>query len=51
MPRPVDLRNVTLTREMMNMCEKLAENSHDTWAMGKKLELEQIGNGDKLYHT
>ena len=42
-PRPYDLRNMTLTREMQNLAEKLAENSHDLWAKRKKEELEAIG--------
>lgn len=42
-PRPYDLRNMTLTREMQNLAEKLAENSHDLWAKRKKQELEEIG--------
>ncbi|KAL3874970.1 hypothetical protein ACJMK2_037916, partial [Sinanodonta woodiana] len=44
-PRPFDLRNITLTREMQNMGEKLAENAHDLWAKHKKEELEAIGGG------
>ncbi|XP_052768471.1 ryanodine receptor 2-like isoform X9 [Mya arenaria] len=44
-PRPYDLRNMTLTREMQTLAEKLAENSHDLWAKRKKLELEEIGGG------
>ncbi|XP_013392084.1 ryanodine receptor [Lingula anatina] len=44
-PRPVDLRNLTLTREMQNMAERLASNSHDVWARKKKDELDAIGGG------
>ncbi|CAH1792826.1 unnamed protein product, partial [Owenia fusiformis] len=39
-PKPTDLRNMTLTREMQNMSERLAENTHDNWAKKKKIELE-----------
>ncbi|KAL4238125.1 Ryanodine receptor 2 [Mactra antiquata] len=44
-PRPYDLRNMTLTREMHTLSERLAENSHDLWAKRKKIELEEIGGG------
>merc|ERR1712142_13301 len=41
-PMPVDLRNVTLTRQMLNMCEKIAEHTHDVWAKAKKEELDSL---------
>ncbi|XP_069116591.1 ryanodine receptor-like isoform X2 [Argopecten irradians] len=44
-PRPYDLRNMTITREMQTLAERLAENSHDMWAKKKKEELEEIGGG------
>uniref|UniRef100_X1Z8I7 Ryanodine receptor n=1 Tax=Capitella teleta TaxID=283909 RepID=X1Z8I7_CAPTE len=44
-PRPVDLRNVTLTRGMLEMAEKVAENAHNMWAKRKKAELDSIGGG------
>ncbi|XP_025103910.1 ryanodine receptor-like isoform X4 [Pomacea canaliculata] len=44
-PRPYDLRNITLTREMLTMAERLAENSHDLWAKRKREELDSIGGG------
>merc|ERR1712168_134570 len=44
-PMPVDLRNVTLTRQMLNMCEKIAEHTHDVWAKAKKEELDSLGGG------
>ncbi|KAK3094056.1 hypothetical protein FSP39_023525 [Pinctada imbricata] len=44
-PKPYDLRNMALTREVQNLAEKLAENSHDLWARRKKMELEEIGGG------
>lgn len=37
------MTNLTLSREMQNMAEKLAENAHDIWAKKKKEELESYG--------
>ncbi|XP_035793570.1 ryanodine receptor-like isoform X10 [Anopheles albimanus] len=42
-PHPVDMTNLTLSREMQNMAERLAENSHDIWAKKKNEELNQCG--------
>ncbi|XP_043197981.1 ryanodine receptor-like isoform X5 [Amphibalanus amphitrite] len=39
-PQPVDMTNLTLSREMQNMAERLAENAHDIWAKKTKHELE-----------
>uniref|UniRef100_A0A6P7G955 Ryanodine receptor-like n=1 Tax=Diabrotica virgifera virgifera TaxID=50390 RepID=A0A6P7G955_DIAVI len=44
-PHPVDMTNLTLSREMQNMAERLAENSHDIWARKKKEELTTCGGG------
>ncbi|XP_066971322.1 ryanodine receptor isoform X24 [Macrobrachium rosenbergii] len=44
-PQPVDMTNLTLSREMQNMAERLAENAHDIWAKRKKDELEACGGG------
>ncbi|ESO90186.1 hypothetical protein LOTGIDRAFT_123762 [Lottia gigantea] len=44
-PKPYDLRNMTLTREMQTMAERLSENAHDLWAFKKKVELDSIGGG------
>lgn len=44
-PHPVDTTNLTLSREMQNMAERLAENSHDIWAKKKKEELITCGGG------
>jgi ryanodine receptor 2 len=43
-PNPVDMANLTLSREMQNMAERLAENSHDIWAKKKKEEMASSGN-------
>ncbi|XP_052843586.1 ryanodine receptor isoform X5 [Drosophila gunungcola] len=42
-PHPVDMSNLTLSREMQNMAERLAENSHDIWAKKKNEELNGCG--------
>jgi ryanodine receptor 2 len=39
------MTNLTLSREMQNMAERLAENAHDIWAKKKKEEL--MVNGGK----
>jgi ryanodine receptor 2 len=38
------MANLTLSREMQNMAERLAENSHDIWAKKKKEEMASSGN-------
>lgn len=42
-PHPVDMTNLTLSREMQNMAERLADNAHDIWAKKKKEELITCG--------
>nr|AHW99829.1 ryanodine receptor [Sogatella furcifera] len=44
-PNPIDMTNLTLSREMQNMAERLAENAHDIWAKKKKEELITCGGG------
>ncbi|XP_072162212.1 ryanodine receptor isoform X2 [Bemisia tabaci] len=44
-PNPIDMTNLTLSREMQNMAERLAENAHDIWAKKKKEELVTCGGG------
>ena len=31
-PRPIDTSHVELTREVLDLIERLAENTHDVWA-------------------
>ncbi|XP_038144308.1 ryanodine receptor 3 isoform X1 [Cyprinodon tularosa] len=38
-PAPMDLHNVTLSRELQSMVEVVAENYHNIWAKKKKTEL------------
>ena len=44
-PNPADLTTMTLSKEMMNLAERLAEDGHDIQAMQKKHELFNIGAG------
>ncbi|KAJ0060966.1 hypothetical protein NL108_003272, partial [Boleophthalmus pectinirostris] len=44
-PAPVDLHNVTLSRELQGMVEVVAENYHNIWAKKKKMELMSKGGG------
>ena len=44
-PNPADLSNLTLSREMMNLAERLAEDGHDIQAMNKKQALFNAGGG------
>lgn len=37
-PDPIDTARVTLPKDLLELMEKLAENSHDHWA---KLRIEQ----------
>ncbi|MGN0484741.1 MAG: RyR domain-containing protein [Lachnospiraceae bacterium] len=34
-PKPIDTSNVTLSEELLNLTEKIAENVHDVWAVGR----------------
>uniref|UniRef100_A0A4W3IZU4 Ryanodine receptor 2 n=1 Tax=Callorhinchus milii TaxID=7868 RepID=A0A4W3IZU4_CALMI len=45
-PRPIDMSNVTLSRDLHAMAELLAENYHNIWAKKKKTELEVKGGGN-----
>ena len=42
-PQPVDMANLTLSRDMQTMAERLAENAHDMWAKQAKQESEALG--------
>ncbi|HTW91595.1 MAG TPA: RyR domain-containing protein [bacterium] len=32
-PRPIDTENVTLSADLVELTERLAENAHDVWAL------------------
>ena len=42
-PRPADLRAVNLTRTMLEMAERVAENAHEAWARSKRQQLDDLG--------
>ncbi|KAM4600943.1 ryanodine receptor 3 [Polymixia lowei] len=44
-PVPMELHNVTLSRELQGMVEVVAENYHNIWAKKKKTELNSKGGG------
>lgn len=37
-PKPVDTNNVELPRELTELTERIAENVHDNWALGRIAE-------------
>ena len=37
-PKPIDTTDVSLSDDMIELCEKLAENVHDVWAIGRMNE-------------
>ena len=39
------MTNLTLSRDMQNIADRIAENAHDVWARRKKEELETSGGG------
>ena len=37
-PKPIDTKNITLSNNILNLCETLAKNTHDVWAVGRIAE-------------
>jgi hypothetical protein len=37
-PKPIDTSAVTLDKDVLELRERLAENTHDTWAKGRMAE-------------
>jgi hypothetical protein len=37
-PRPIDTSHVSLTDEILQLTERLAENAHDLWAVKRQAE-------------
>ena len=37
-PKPIDTSDVTLNEELLQLCEQLAENTHEVWAVGRVQE-------------
>ncbi|XP_014664675.1 PREDICTED: ryanodine receptor-like [Priapulus caudatus] len=44
-PKPVDMTNLSLTKEMQALAERLAENAHDIWARKTIDDLRSKGGG------
>jgi len=44
-PQPADMTNLTLSREMMNLSERLSEDGHDIQALREKMELNRRNGG------
>ncbi|XP_056888735.1 ryanodine receptor 2 isoform X2 [Takifugu flavidus] len=44
-PRPTDISNITLSRDLQSLADLLAENYHNIWAKQKKGDLEAKGGG------
>ena len=44
-PQPADMTNLTLSKEMMNLSERLAEDGHDIQALKQKNALYNSGGG------
>jgi hypothetical protein len=42
-PRPIDTSRVTLTKEILKLTERLAENAHDVWAVKRMAEGWTLG--------
>lgn len=34
-PKPIDTSDITLSEELLSLTEKIAENVHDVWAVGR----------------
>lgn len=45
-PKPVDTSAVVLSSEILALCELLAKNAHDTWAVKKMVEGFTYGTGE-----
>lgn len=52
-PKPIDTTSVSLNNDMLELCELLAENVHDVWAIGRINEGWTYGEhrNDKLKHN
>lgn len=37
-PKPIDTKNVSLPEELLELTEKIAENVHEIWALGRVSE-------------
>ena len=44
-PSPADMTNLTLSKEMMNLAERLSEDAHDIQALNRKRRMQELGRG------
>ena len=44
-PKPIDTREIVLSEELIELTEKIAENVHDVWAVGRISEGWTYGDG------
>ncbi len=42
-PKPIDTKDVVISKELLVLTEKIAENVHDVWAVGRMQEGWQFG--------
>lgn len=45
-PEPIDTQDVVVSKDILDLAEKLAENTHEVWAVGKLADGWKYG--DKL---
>lgn len=43
-PQPIDTSDIVLSKDLLDLCEKLAENTHEVWAKGRVAEGWTYGN-------
>ena len=43
-PNPIDTSDIELSKELIELTEKLAENTHDVWAVGRMSQGWSYGN-------
>lgn len=43
-PQPIDTSDIVLSKDLLDLCEKLAENTHEVWAKSRVAEGWKYGN-------
>lgn len=43
-PQPIDTSDIVLSKDLLDLCEKLAENTHEVWAISRVAEGWTYGN-------
>ncbi len=43
-PQPIDTSDIVLSKDLLDLCEKLAENTHEVWAKSRVAEGWTYGN-------